>query len=377
MKAIKLNLLKMLLVFLLIFLVSSQVKAQENTNTQLITKVSISQPLKQSITVIKNGVLSSKYTIIPGDVISFSVYGEPDFNQPEIPIRPDGYATIEPIGEIYAAGYDIQTLTNLVAEKMSLFVREPQISINIKEFHPASVYVYGAVQNPGFFQQIIQTSNNNTNSKNPTVRTDLRISNVIANAGGITYDADLNHVQVTSDTGEKRELNLWKLISEGDISQNIILRSGDSVYVPKTETIIQNDEEFKTIAQSSLFPETFPVRIIGEVNKAGIYDLSPKTPYINSAIAMAQGYTIDARQKLVQIQRKTPKGNISKINVDPDKIDYVLRPNDLVYVKDKRFVNTIRIADYMNRFLNPVFGFANGYNTWADMFDPTRRWVWR
>lgn len=333
--------------------------------------------LKQSITVIKNEgrILSTRYLIQPGDVFSFSVYDEANFTQPEINVRPDGYATIEPIGEIYVAGYDIQTLTNIIADKLSLFVRSPQISINIKEFHPAVVYVYGAVQKPGMYQQVTQTTLKGlTEPKNPIVKTDLNISNVIANAGGITEDADLKHVEVTSETGEKKTVNLWKLLSEGDISQNILLRSGDKVYIPKLTSVVQKDEDFKTLANSSIFPENFPVRVIGEVNKAGLYDIPSKTPYLNSAIALAFGYTIDANKKTILILRKTPKGNISKIYTNPNNVDLVLRPNDIICVNEKSYVGSVRLADYLNRFVSPSFLIPNAYNSWAEVFVPNRKW---
>jgi len=333
--------------------------------------------LKQSITVIKNEgrIMSTRYLIQPGDVFSFSVYDEANFTQPEIIVRPDGYATIEPIGEIYVAGYDIHTLTDIVAEKLSLFVRSPQISINIKSFHPVTVYVYGAVQKPGMYQQVTQAAGNGTaDPKNPMVKTDLNISNVIANAGGITEDADLEHVEITHETGEKKVVNLWKLLSEGDISQNMLLRPGDKVFVPKLTSIAQNDEDFKTLANSSIFPETFPVRVIGEVNKAGLYDIPSKTPYLNSAIALAFGYTIDANKRTILILRKTSKGDFSKIYVNPGRIDLVLRPNDVITVNAKSYVGSVRLADYLTRFVSPSYAIPNAYNSWADVFDPARRW---
>lgn len=333
--------------------------------------------LKQSITVIKNEgrILSSRYLIQPGDVFSFSVYDEPTLTQLEITVRPDGYATIDPVGEIYVAGYDIHSLTKIIAEKLSFFIREPQISINIREFHPAVVYVYGAVQKPGMYQQITQSAGKGmADPKNPITKTDLNISNVIANAGGITEEADLENVEITSETGEKRTVNLWKMLSEGDISQNILLRSGDRVFIPKLEAIAQKDEEFKVISNSSIFPETFPVRVIGEVMRAGLYDLPSKTPYINSAIAVASGYNLDANKNAVLVLRKTPKGNISKIFVNPSKNDLLLRPNDIVVVNAKTYVGSVRIADYITRFIAPTFGVPNAINSWADVFDPARRW---
>jgi len=351
-------------------LVSCQALAKDDYN------IVTSTPLRQSITVIENPnkIQTQKYTIEPGDVFSLSIYDEPTLAQPEITVRPDGYATIEPLGEIYVSGYSIQSLTKLLTQKMSTYIRDPQISINIRQFHPASVYVYGAVQKPGMYQQIFQSSKGTTDGKNPTVKTDLNIANVISNAGGITYDADLSKVEITSEDGQQKTVNLWKFIAEGDLSQNPMLRSGDKIFIPKTTSAIPGDEDFKIVASSTLFPETFPVRIIGEVGRPGIYELPSKTPFLNSAIAMASGYNIDASKKVVQILRKTPSGNVSKIYVNPNKVDFVLRPNDFIDVRGKSFIGIVRFADYFSRFLSPIIGTSNAYNGWAEVFKPNRRY---
>jgi len=364
---------KLLLANCLLFIFVQSAQCADTSN-----KITKTTPvLKQSITVIRNEgrILGSRYLIQPGDTFSFSVYDEPNFAQPEITVRPDGYATIEPVGEVYVAGSDIQTLTNTISEKLSYFIRNPQISINIKEFHPAVVYVYGAVQRPGMFQQNTQASGRGlADPKNPMVKIDLNIANVIANAGGIKEDADLEHVEVTDKSGGKKTVNLWKFLHDGDIAQNLLLRSGDKVYIPKLNSVTQNDENFKLLANSSIFPETFPVRVIGEVNKAGLYEISSKTPYLNSAVAMASGYTIDANKRSILILRKSPSGNISKIYVNPKKIDLVLRPDDIITVNEKKYVGGVRLADYMTRFISPIFGIPNAINSWADVFDPSRRW---
>jgi len=59
------------------------------------------------------------------------------------------------------------------------------------------VFIFGSVQKPGTYQQATQiTKNYYADSKNPTVRTDLTISNVISNAGGVLADADLSNISV-------------------------------------------------------------------------------------------------------------------------------------------------------------------------------------
>lgn len=334
------------------------------------------QEQQQSITIVKNdsSVTESRYTITPGDVLSFSVYGETDLTQPEIKVRPDGYATFEPVGEVFAANKTIEELTSEIYEKMSLYFKYPQISLNIKKFNPASIYVYGAVKSPGFYQQNIETPTVWHDARTANAKTDLSLTNILSIAGGVTYDADLSAIKVSNKlNGYSKDVDLWKLIDEGDTSQNIRLKSGDSVYVPELKGHIYNDEDFGKIAVSSIHSEDFIIRIIGEVNQPGLYNLPTESPTLNSAIAMAQGFSINARRHYIQILRKTPEGNLSAINVNPGKLDFILRPDDIVYVRDRKLMKVVRTGEYLARIFGGIIAPAGAYNSWAEMFKPNRR----
>ncbi len=331
----------------------------------------------QSITIIKNAnrVTETKYTITPGDIFSVSIYAEPDLAQPEIKVRPDGYATVEPVGEVYVANKSIEEITSLLYKKMSVYLRNPRISVSIRRFNPASIFVYGAVQKPGAYQQNIDIPAIWQNAKVANPKTNLSITNVLALAGGITYDADISHIKITNNQSDVvKEVDMWKLINDGDVSQNVILKSGDSVYVPKIKTALYGDVEFKEVAKSSIFPDTFPVRVMGEVQTPGIFMVSTETPYINSAITMANGYTINARRKAVQVFRKTAKGNISVINVNPKKVDLVLRPNDLVYIRDRKLMKLVRTGGYLSRIFSGIAAPGSMYNNWAKVINPDREY---
>jgi len=331
---------------------------------------------EESITVIKNETPKmNKYKITAGDVISVSVYDEPDLLQPEIIVRPDGYATIDPIGEVYVEGLDIQELTDVVENKFKEFLIYPQISINIKDFSPASVYIFGAVEKPGIYQQLTQPSKYYGDTKNPSVKTDMSLINVIGNAGGISVDADLANIKVTSTNNVIRKIDLWKFIKDGDVSQNIKLNSGDVVQVPKAETIMINDDDFKLLTNMSLFPQTFPVRVLGEVNHAGKYDIDGVSPYLTTAVSDAAGYTLDANKTIVTVYRQAGNQKLAKIYVDPFKQDFILRPNDVVEVKKRTFMKAVSGADYFARIISPIYSMSNTYNSWAEVFKPDRRYT--
>jgi len=318
--------------------------------------------------------LSNRYIVSPGDTISIAVFGEPDFTQTGIVVKSDGYATIAPFGEVKIGNIDVDQVNSLLTAEFKRYMVNPQVSIKLDDLHLAKVYIYGAVQKPGLYQKTLATTA--TAGMNLDRNMPMTLANVIANAGGIRYDADIENVQVINiQTGKTKSYNMLELIKNGDASQDIYLNSEDKVYVPVRNSDAQlSDEDFLLISSSSIAPADFPVRVIGAVTRPGIQSLTSRSPRINSAIAASQGYTLDANMKALQVKRITPKGNISTIMVDPNKNDIVLRPDDLIQVTDKRTTLTGRGFTFAGAIFDSVGKFGSAYNSWADMFDPTRRY---
>ncbi|MFH0702464.1 MAG: polysaccharide biosynthesis/export family protein [bacterium] len=359
--------------------------ANNTQNNAKSTKIINVEELKQELNALSSTpetnqlkarvkTLNTKYLISPGDTLIISVYGEPEFTQPEILVRPDGYTTIDPFGEVHVAGLSVDELTRVLKAQFKSYLIDPKVSVKLDNLHAAKIYVYGAVQKPGLYQQERIVNRKSTTGREILSTPELTVANVIASAGGVDYNADLRHVKVTNnETGKNQEVDLIKMLEKGDTSQDLYLRSGDSIYIPYIKTDAQiSDNDFMLIASSSLAPNGFPVRVIGAVNKPGIYSLSSDSPRLNSAIAAAEGYQLYANKKAVSVQRLTPNGNVAKIYVEPGKNDIVLRPNDLVVVEDKSTALTSRGFNFMSSVVAPFALFSGAYNGWAEMFDPTR-----
>ncbi|OGI04074.1 MAG: hypothetical protein A2104_00145 [Candidatus Melainabacteria bacterium GWF2_32_7] len=267
-------------------------------------------------------------------------------------------------------------LTRELKARFKSYLLDPKVSLKVNGMQTAKVYIYGAVQKPGLYQQERVTSREISAGTTSAVTPELTVASVVANAGGIKYNADLRRIRVTNNaTGRNEELDLMKLIEQGDASQDIYLRSGDTVYIPTLESDAQiADRDFMLIASSSLAPADFPVRVIGAVNRPGVHKLTSNSPRLNSAIAASEGYMPEANKKVVTIQRVTPQGNVSTFYVDPNSNDLILRPNDIVVVADKSTSVASRGFDFMGNIISPFGRFADSYNSWAEMFNPTRRY---
>lgn len=321
------------------------------------------------VNITKRNLVTSSYKISPGDILTFSVNEEPEMYQDYIIVRPDGYATIQPVGEVYVAGMNIADLAKSLESQLVAYINKPQVYINVREFHIPKLYLLGAVMKPGTYQPSRQDTSYDPNNHNKSAlngrmrieNTDLSIFNVLVNAGGVKYNADLSNIEITHSDGEKLNINLFDLIVKGERSQDFLLQEGDAIFVSQLENFPYGDEEFKILTASGLYPEKFPVRVLGEVEKPGLYYVSSDTPYLNTAVALSEGFKHNAVKSHIIIHRKVHGDDMSKIVVNPNKIDFVLRPNDVINVNDSKFDKTVRGTERFSRIAMPFVWLGNWF----------------
>lgn len=327
------------------------------------------------------------YRINVGDILSVNVYNQPDLSSGSILVRPDGNASFNGVGEIQVAGKTIREASLLLDSQIRELVREPRVTLTVTESKPPSVYLAGAVMRPGILQAgatvpglsngggSSSTSGASSGSGGMTAsnagitatasRMDFRLSNVLGASGGVKLSADLANVTVTRDGQLFKTVNLWKLIKEGNAEDDILLQNGDSVYVPELPYQALDDDTYKLLLSSTVDPNFFPIRIIGDVKNPGVYDLNSTSPYLNSALAKGGGFNYGANRKVVAVRRFTGENKFSTIHIDPNKHDFTLRPNDVIFVSEQKVYKAGRFGETAAKILSPftsassaVFGLA-------------------
>ena len=78
------------------------------------------------------GEAQTEYYIAAGDVMEIFIWRNPDLTR-DVTVRPDGRLSYPLIGTIEAAGLTIDQLQNEVTEKLSHYIRSPQVTISVKE----------------------------------------------------------------------------------------------------------------------------------------------------------------------------------------------------------------------------------------------------
>jgi len=158
------------------------------------------------------------YTVKPGDVLSISVWKEPDLQSPVL-VRPDGSFSFPLAGQMDARGKTVADLQALVTEKLRKYISDPVVTVSVQEVKGNKVYVLGQVNKPGEF--IV----------NPRVD----VMQALSMAGGTTPFAALGDIVILrrSDAGQQALPFRYADVSRGrNLQQNIVLQAGDVVVVP-------------------------------------------------------------------------------------------------------------------------------------------------
>jgi polysaccharide export outer membrane protein len=161
---------------------------------------------------------SPDYVIGPEDVLTISVWKDQELTRKLI-VRPDGKLSFPLIGEVQAAGFTAARLQEDITKRLSEFVPDARVFVEVSEARSMKIYIVGKVTRPG--EYIV--------GKQATVMQALSL------AGGMTPFADSDDVSILRQV-EGKQVSLpfdYGDVSRGKrLEQNITLQRGDVVVVP-------------------------------------------------------------------------------------------------------------------------------------------------
>jgi len=160
----------------------------------------------------------ASYTVKPGDMLSISVWKEPDLQRPAL-VRPDGSFSFPLVGEVDARGKTVADLNKTMGQRLAKFISDPVVTVSIQEIKGNKVYVIGQVNKPGEFIM------------NPSVD----VMQALSMAGGTTPFAALGDIVILRRTPTGKQALPFRyndIIRGKRLDQNIDLQSGDVVVVP-------------------------------------------------------------------------------------------------------------------------------------------------
>jgi protein involved in polysaccharide export with SLBB domain/capsular polysaccharide biosynthesis protein len=263
-----------------------------------------------------------RLTLGPGDVMTLSLFGEPELTRKEVPVGPDGRISYLEAQNVVAAGLTVDEFRDRLNQELGKYRREPQVIVLPVTYKSKKYYVLGKVTQRGAF---------------PLDRP-ITLLEAVARARGVETGmasdrslvelADLSHSFVARH-GQKLPVNFEKLFGEGDLSQNLAIEPDDYIYFPASEMK--------------------EVYVLGAVEHPGPYDFTTTTGTLG-AIAARGGFTTRAwRDRLLVVRGALDHPQTFVVDaasvLQAKSADIRLQPHDIVYVSDRPWMRAEELLD--------------------------------
>ncbi len=175
--------------------------------------------LRASIAQPTGSAAPNDFVIGNGDVLAINVWKEPDVSR-TLPVRPDGKVSLPLIGDIQASGLTAGQLQANLEKALRAYITDPPVTVIVQEVKSQTFNVLGDVQHPGAYALTKPTT----------------VLDAIALSGGFREWAKQTKIYVlrarAGGNPERIAFNYKEVIKGGNLSQNIQLKSGDTVVVP-------------------------------------------------------------------------------------------------------------------------------------------------
>lgn len=158
------------------------------------------------------------YEIGPGDMLQVFVWKEPELTR-DVAVRLDGKISVPLLGDVVAAGLSPQKLGEELARALSRFVETPRVTIGVTQAVSSRFYVLGQVGKPGEFRLTVPTT----------------VLQGLALAGGFREFAKTDDIVIIRQQRGPQvviAVNYKKLAEGKDVTQNVMLKPGDTIVVP-------------------------------------------------------------------------------------------------------------------------------------------------
>lgn len=311
----------------------------------------------------------SGYILGPGDRLKIDIFNVPEYSG-EYMLLSDGTVNMPLAGTISLQGMTISQASEEIASAMGRFLRRPITTITLLTVRPIKIAIAGEVNRPGSYSVDL---NRNQSVNIPTV------TGAIELAGGITQSADIRRIQVRRPrpyTGEVQSsgtksaeiitVDLWQLLQTADLSQDIILRDGDSILIPTIASV--NLNETPQLAAASFASNTgraLNIAVVGEVKRPGPYTLSnsqsTNAATVTQGIQAAGGITQEADIRNILVRRRTKSGSDRLVEVNFWKLlqtgdlrqDLPLQEGDTIVVGTAKEMSPDEITELASASFSP------------------------
>jgi len=238
-----------------------------------------------------------EYILGPGDNLLIYLWGKVE-KEYDLTIDRQGNLFIPKVGKTTAWGMTIEEFESEVKNKLSKVYTDFQISVSLGKIRSIRVYLTGEVKKPGAYTASSMTT----------------LFNALYLAEGPKERGSLRNIKLIKNGKASKVVDLYKFLLEGDSQGDVMLSSGDAIFVPVAGP---------------------RVSITGEIKRPAIYELIGGEE-VGDLLKMAGGPTALAFIDRIKLDRLSPNDEriIIDLNMNPDNPDgisnMVLQDGDIL-----------------------------------------------
>ena len=269
-----------------------------------------------------------RFVLMPGDVIDVTTVSTETEEHTELIVDAAGFVRLPLVGEVKVGALGLGPAAALIQEQLRRFDKLATVQIKLNEAKGQRVTSLGAVAQPGAVSLIpgMRLADVIALSGGPAVRTDAE--------GQAWPLADLANASVYRQ-GYRLPVDVNKAL-RGHKSHNVLMRAGDSVFVPPLRLL--------------------DVSVLGAVGGATAVPYRPGLR-LTQALAMAGGPTIDADLGDLRLLRREAEGTrvyharLDSI-VSGQASDIAMQPGDVLYVTDHPIADFGEVLDRLGPLMS-------------------------
>ena len=260
----------------------------------------------------------ASYVVGPNDVLQITVFNQPQLSG-KFSVEADGTLTFPLVGRVLVGGKDIRAAENEVKGRLAAgYLKDPQVTIAVEHYRSQQIIMMGEVRQPGTLQftgsmtllEALARVGSTTEHAGMEV---VIVRSSATGSGAVPAPQNPNLVPLLPNPNgagpETIRVDL-KTLQSGTLTENVVLRAGDTVFVPRATTVF----------------------VSGHVKTPGEYAIRTGMT-VRQAIALAGGVTDRGSTRRLQIIRQV-EGKEVTISVD---LTTLVQSGDTVVVRERFF----------------------------------------
>ncbi len=252
--------------------------------------------------------VTADYVIGPGDELLIRAWGQIDIDARVIVDR-SGAIYIPRIGSLVVTGVEYQQLPEFLKTNIGRIFKNFELTVSLGQLRSVQVLVVGQARRPGVY----------------TVSSLSTLTNALFASGGPSSRGSMRHIQLKRKGQTITDFDFYDLLLRGDKSKDVVVQSGDVIFIP---------------------PVGPQIAVFGSVKQPAIYELA-STSTLEAQLETAGGLTNTADGARVIVERIDGRSvrKVDEFKLDDQGMSREVRDGDLVRVFPitPRFENAVTL----------------------------------